>query len=123
MKAPRKPKVKPPLERVVQKQVAAYLKLKGWSVWQTSQGHKHPTGAKGLRITPGIPDLYALHPMNGSLWVEVKRENGKLSDAQRHFRDRHLGGIHNASKAAWCVVHSLDDMREYLGDLRDGEKP
>lgn len=106
-------KPRPPLERVVQRQCVAYLKARGWSVWQTSQGHKHPKGAPGLRITPGIPDLYALHPVYGAVWLEVKREGGKMSDAQQHFADLHARST-GAAVPGCVTVHSLDELRAIL---------
>lgn len=106
----KKPKVKPPLEREIQKQIVQYLKAAGWSVWQTSQGHKHPTGAKGLRITPGIPDLYAIHRKHGAIWVEVKRPGGTFSEAQNIFSTAHL--FLHQPLVLW--VHSLDELRKEL---------
>lgn len=109
-RTPRTRKPKPPLERVVQGQVVEYLKLTGWAVWQTSQGHKHPKGAKGLRITPGIPDLYCLHAQHGPLWIECKREGESRTDAQEAFAVAHC-----TTSAPWCiVVHSLWELVDTL---------
>jgi hypothetical protein len=108
---PGKRKPKPPLERVVQGQIVDYLKLTGWAVWQTSQGHKHPKGAKGLRITPGIPDLYCLHATHGPLWIECKREGNDLTEAQIIF-----ASLHDLSRRAppRITVHSLGELLDQL---------
>ena len=104
-------KPKPPLEREVQKAVVAYLRAAGWSVWQTSQGYRAPNGTKGLRFTPGIPDLYCVHPRWGALWVEVKRMGGELSPVQAQF-----GALHdtNMDVPDWVVIHSLQELIDYI---------
>ncbi len=119
-------KPKPPLERDIQKQIVAYLKAAGWSVWQTSQGHKHPSGAKGLRITPGIPDLYAVHPKYGALWVEVKRPGNFPTVEQNGFMGWHVVGLDppriGVPRAVWTT--SLNGLREWLAanDMTPGAR-
>ena len=105
----RKPaKPKPPLEREIQKQIVKYLRLKGWQVWQTSQGYRSAPG--GTRMTPGLPDLYCLNEVRQwILWIEVKRPGGKLRPEQAIFRNLHdqMGLV--------LVAYSLDDVREVIG--------
>jgi hypothetical protein len=100
-----------PLEREIQRQIVAYLWAAGYAVWQTSQGHKHPTGAKGLRITPGIPDLYALHPRKGPLWVEVKRPGQGMRLGQQDFARRHAAC---PTAPPVLLATSLEDVRAHV---------
>lgn len=54
-----------------QRQMVALLSSLGWRVYTLSQGYRKEKG--GTRMSPGIPDLYALHPSKQlTLWVEVK---------------------------------------------------
>lgn len=65
-------------EKDIQHAIKAALRLRGFNVWDTSQ----PFAAK---ITPGLPDLI----VGGSgrlAFVEVKRSDGKLTEAQEMFR-------------------------------------
>jgi hypothetical protein len=101
-------KPKPPLEKEIQRQIVRYLKLKGWHVWETSQGYRSAPG--GTRTTPGLPDLYCLHPVNGAMFIEVKRPGGELRPAQREFIR-----LHGAASAPWVIVaFSLDDVLEFV---------
>jgi hypothetical protein len=85
-------------------------------------GNKHPSGAKGLRVTPGIPDLYCRHRRYGAIWVEVKREGGTFSDAQKwfaHEHDRQFDSTwfyYGAQKPQVFWVYSLDELRSTLRD-------
>lgn len=54
-----------------QREMIGLLGSLGWRVYSLSQGYRKEKG--GTRMTPGIPDLYALHPSKGlTLWIEVK---------------------------------------------------
>lgn len=113
-------RTRPPLEREIQRQIVSYLKARGFAVWQTSQGHKHPTGAKGLRITPGIPDLYAFHPRHGALWIECKRPGEERTQAQEAFARIHSEGDVLAPTPAVLLAFALDDVRAFLEPRRAG---
>ncbi|HWP39104.1 MAG TPA: VRR-NUC domain-containing protein, partial [Gemmatimonadales bacterium] len=53
----------------------------GCRVYSFSDWRAAPT-----RNTPGVPDLYAFLPQGrGTLWIELKRPGGVLSDEQREF--------------------------------------
>lgn len=112
---PQRQNVKPPLEREIQKSIVQYLRASGWQVWQTSQGFRRDPG--GTRMTPGIPDLYTIHPEHGAVWLEVKRGKvGRVSVAQRAFADDHRSCGNWTIPAVFCV-RSLDDVRSLWRDM------
>lgn len=62
-----------------EREIAALLTALGFTVYRLSQGYRKAKG--GTRQTPGLADLYALHPTKQvTLWVEVKpaAEQGRL---------------------------------------------
>ena len=93
-----------PLERDVQRQVVDVLKALGATVYATSQ-------YRASRITPGIPDLYALHPKLGGVWVEVKSATGKQSPEQEEFQ-----ADCERSCVEYWIIRSTDELRERLTD-------
>lgn len=74
-------------EAMVERDITAFFRQIGCAVYKLSQGYRKERG--GTRQTPGIPDLYVMHPdiPNGALWIECKAERGRVSDAQRAFAD------------------------------------
>jgi hypothetical protein len=95
-------------EAAIQKAIIGELKRAGFAVWSTSQGYRAAPG--GTRMTPGIPDLYCVHPGTGDvLWVEVKAPGGRLRDGQERFIR-----LHDATLIDVLVWHSWDDAVEYL---------
>lgn len=60
-------------------------------------------------VLPGYPDIWGYCYL-GEFFMEVKAEGGRLSEAQKAFRDRyhHLGGTR------YAVVRSIEDAREAL---------
>ena len=69
-------KLKHPTEAVVQREVIVYLRLKGCTIYSTSQGYRVEPG--GTRMTPGIPDLLVWFPDGRMGWFEVKPHDGQL---------------------------------------------
>jgi hypothetical protein len=69
---------------------------------------RHPAVARKLvkmGVVPGVWDLCLIGPSVPFAWIEVKRPKGKLTIAQREFRD--------VLDAAWVkhgIVYSLDDF-------------
>lgn len=115
---------KPPLERVIQAQILAYLKARGYFVWRQNQGGI-PTRKGGFRKfngMRGLPDLCGLLPYRSTyndpfncltkppqaLFIEVKRPGGKLRPEQAAFlaKAKELG--HLAFMAA-----SVDDVKAH----------
>jgi hypothetical protein len=62
--------------------------------------------------TPGVPDLFVMHPMWGlSLWVEVKRPGGKLTEAQRGWHEiAKRSGLHVTT--AYCSSDVMKELRD-----------
>lgn len=119
---------KPPLERVIQKEILAYLTSKGYFVWRQNAG-AIPTGNGGFRAfngMRGLPDICGLLPQrpfvlaeladprysNGdwipqqALFVEVKRPGGKLRPEQAAFIDK-ANELGHLAFMATC----LDDVK------------
>ena len=70
-------------EAKIQRETVAFLKSIGCSVYETSQGYRKEPG--GTRMTPGIPDIYVVHPTAWT-WAEMKTPKGRLSVHQEGFR-------------------------------------
>lgn len=79
----RPPKVSRALQREtdVQRAVTQFFRKAGCHVYSLAQGRK-------TRQTPGLPDLYVIHPSYGAWWFECKVPGGKLSAAQAKFADQ-----------------------------------
>jgi len=68
---PRKPRERP--ERLIQDKLIAFLEKRGWYVKETH----------GNAFQSGFPDLYAVHPLYGQRWIEVKNPGKyQFTDAQ-----------------------------------------
>src|SRR5512147_2896733 len=77
-------------EAQIQAAIAKLLTVAGFAVYSTSQGYRAAPG--GTRMTPGLPDLYAVHPRRGlAIWIECKAPGGKLRGAQERFIALHMG--------------------------------
>jgi len=80
-------------ERVVQAQVVKALRLVGARVYVLGTVHAGEPGRMTTRMTPGIGDVLAFLPVSRTghprhqLWLEVKAAGGRLSEAQKSFRD------------------------------------
>jgi len=66
-------------ETIIRVAIRDLLRTLGFSVWDLEQNR--PT-----RQTPGFPDLVAMG-RGRILFIEVKTRKGRLSDAQKVFRD------------------------------------
>ena len=90
-------------------EIREFLKKMGYSVWDLEQNRK-------TRQTPGFSDLVAFgHGL--ILFIEVKTEQGKLSDAQEVFAHavRSNGGNHlilREVREAWDYLVSLGVITE-----------
>ena len=63
-------------EREFQSKVVQYARLTGWKVYHTYDSR---------RSNPGFPDLVLVK--NRVVYAELKTETGKLSEAQKAWRD------------------------------------
>ena len=98
-----------PSEGIIQKQVVAYLRLRGFLVFEFAKGGTH----RALRgsVPDGWPDVLAIKPPIGEHWyIEVKAASGRVTQVQRDMHEalRHCG-CH-----VW-VVRSLEDVQEIMG--------
>lgn len=80
-------RIQPITEKQLQHAIVEAAQMLGFRVYHTFLS---------IRSDPGFPDLVLLNPRQGRrlLFVEVKGENGRLSDAQRAWlADLHAVGI------------------------------
>ena len=102
-------KMRPLLEKEIQRQILDYLEIKGIFHFRNNVGAGKLAGGRFVRFgIPGAPDILALK--NGIFYgIEVKRPGKKLSPLQEEFRDsmvRH-GGKH-------LVAFNLESVMEIL---------
>lgn len=57
-------------------------------------------------LTAGVPDLVVIMPEGKTLWIEVKSEKGRVSDAQFAFHSKLHGLGHTIA-----IVRSLDEVK------------
>ena len=73
---PHSPKRKRGPEREIQDRIIDFLKVRDWVVMETH----------GNEYQHGFPDLYAMHPLYGQRWIEVKKPVGYVfTNAQHRF--------------------------------------
>jgi hypothetical protein len=98
--------VKP--EAIVERDIVNFFRQIGCAVYKLSQGYRKERG--GTRQTPGIPDLYVMHPdiPGGCLWIECKAERGKPSPAQLAFGDECV-----TCGVSYLLAKSVDEAWEY----------
>ena len=67
--------------------------------------------AKRMGMLAGIPDLMIIRPLGRMMFIEVKKEGGRLSPEQTAFRlfCKQWGVPH-------AVCRSIEDVREYLDE-------
>ncbi len=113
-----------PTEAQIQQAVEEELALRGFLVLHTSEhrrrqrcpscGHEL-TSRNGSGTTPGVPDLLITHRdwYKGSwLGLEMKRERGTLSPAQRELaRDGHIWVAYGHADAIRIVLQFHEHMK------------
>ena len=113
-------KPKPPLEKTEQAAIVRTLRALGWDVYVL--GHPSPRDGRRFRgtgQTPGIPDLLAFGPerryggpLRRMVWIECKRQGGKLRIEQVAFRHQCVeAGVDH-------IVGTAADVRAWL--VREG---
>lgn len=97
-----------PTEEDIQITIVAWLRLRGWLVFEFAKGGTHRRLGGSLPV--GFPDLVAIQ--NGShVYFEVKAPKGRLSPAQE--------ALHAEMREAGCdifVVRSLEEVWDILGN-------
>ena len=77
-------------------------------------GHRHIRQATKLKaegVRPGSPDMFFMLADGKTGWLELKTDKGRLSPAQRDFRDKALALGH-----LWAVVNNIDDAIHTLSE-------
>lgn len=92
-------------ETEIKNLIKEYLKLQGFYTFWIMAG---PMAAKGL------PDRVAIKN-DHVFFIEVKRENGKLSDDQIKFRDSLLP--HCGGHTHYITARSLDDIAKIVREF------
>ena len=59
-------------EKKGQNELILFLQIKGWCIEKLHGG----------MYQQGFPDLYAMHPVYGDRWIEMKAKGGKLRKSQ-----------------------------------------
>lgn len=102
--------MKAPLEKVIQKQILDYLKLKRIFCWKNSTvGIKKANGSFIPSGMTGISDILGLTKEGRFIAIEVKRTGNKTTPSQDIFMEniRKNGGIA-------VLAYSLDDVIDAL---------
>lgn len=79
-------------------------------------GKRNPAQAKGEGICAGVPDLHLPVPRKGfaSLYIEMKRLGGKVSDCQRAWHEL-LQRHGNKVSVCYSADEAIKELQEYLG--------
>ncbi len=83
--SPRTPRRPEAPELVEQRAGVRWLRWCGFEVAELSQGYRAERG--GTRQTPGLPDVYAMHPKGHACWWEAKSPEGRERESQIVFRE------------------------------------
>lgn len=98
-----------PLEKDIQKDIADYLKARGFLVWKNHMGAMQMGAKRCKNPNTGMPDLCAVK--NGkTYYIEVKTPKGKVSNSQREWHEKaykHGVIVH--------VLSSIDETAEIFG--------
>ena len=112
------PKAPQPLEKVIQKQIMDWLRLRGWFVERMNSGKIPIPGVKGRMVrlhTEGCPDVLALRRSPDGLttdvlFVEVKRPGNKPTEIQLAMHEQ----IRAKTGATVIVATGYEDVERQL---------
>lgn len=94
-------------EAQLQAAVVASAKRRGWLVYHTHDSR---------RSEAGYPDLHLIHPgAKRSLFRELKRGNGRVSDAQQTWLDALTAA--GCDAAVWRPIHWFDGTIDHELDV------
>jgi len=104
----------PTSEAAFQSQVVELARLHGWLVQHTRPAKVGDRWLTPIQGQPGFPDLVLAHHRRGVLFAELKTEKGRLSPAQRLWRDTLID-----AGASWHLWRPSDfkQITETLGAL------
>lgn len=92
-------------EGIIQKEIIDYCKALGGKVFRMNSGQVR----YNVKLSPtGTPDLLAILP-NKTLWIEVKKKTGIVSDKQKQMHSELIG-------LGQCVIvaRSVDDVMKVV---------
>lgn len=91
-----------PSETIILRQIRSFLQWHGWFVIRIQQG---------LGCHKGISDLIAVK--NGrTVFIEVKKPNGKLSDYQERFK-----ATIEDRRGEYVVMRSVEDAKTFCWEV------
>ena len=86
----------------VSREIMTALRLRGCKVYSLER--------KGPQTDAGVPDLIVFHPgLRRFTFAELKTAKGRLSPAQRQFRD-----LARATRVPWRLWRSAQDALDWL---------
>ncbi|HEU5013922.1 MAG TPA: VRR-NUC domain-containing protein [Roseiflexaceae bacterium] len=98
-------------EQAIQNAILAYLHARGILAWRINSGAVKAAHGGLIKLAPkGHSDIFALYQAK-AVFIEVKRQGGKVSPDQQAFLDR----VRSAGAIAF-VARSIDDVEEQLGE-------
>lgn len=89
-------------ETAIRSAIRGYLQVHGWKIVRIVQS---------ALSEKGIPDLVAIRD-GVTVWLEIKRPGGKLSEYQRAWREDL-----EAHGGNWMLARSIEDI-EFLASIR-----
>lgn len=92
----------PRSEKEFQSRIERYAKITGWLFYHTYSSR---------RSTSGFPDITLCNPSRGTLFAELKSDEGKIADAQREWL---LALSASGQTACLWRPKRLDDIVSYL---------
>ena len=106
-------------EHEIQKAIVSLLKVEGIFHFAIPNGEKRDVRV-GVRlkeegVLPGVADLELVLPQGQHVYVEIKTATGRLSPAQKAFREAVQGLGH-----PYVVWRSLDDCIDFLMHVKKG---
>ncbi len=98
------------LEKEIQLAICDYLALKKYMFWRQNTVPIWDAKGQFFRGMPkyalrGVPDIILIKKGGTVIFIEVKRQGAKLSEAQEEFKARCA-----QMKAVYIIAYSLDDI-------------
>ncbi|MDF2757514.1 MAG: hypothetical protein K0S99_145 [Thermomicrobiales bacterium] len=95
-------------ERDLQARVVGMANALGWIHYAT---------VYSIGADPGYPDLTLVHPEHGVIWLELKTDRGRVSEAQREW----IACLRDAGQRAWLVYPFDTEEGGWLERVLRGE--
>lgn len=119
VKTPSKKRAKKsPTEKVIQKEILAWLQDHGYLHWRQNSGNIFVPGRMIRLGYAGLPDIIVvLAPQGRIVGIEVKSARGKLRPAQVEFANKLIskGGEYVVVRSVSDTVEALKRIHEHAG--------